>query len=97
MILISSELPELLGIADRIYTMFEGQITANIPAVRSKPRGAHAQHDLHQEEGERMSTTANDPAAPKKGGLSDIRKIFGGGQSSLRQFGISSAASSSSS
>ncbi|MGW9631955.1 multiple monosaccharide ABC transporter permease [Agromyces sp. NPDC055520] len=36
-----------------------------------------------------MSTTANDPAAQKKkGGLSDIRKIFGGGQSSLRQFGI---------
>ncbi|WP_022891309.1 multiple monosaccharide ABC transporter permease [Agromyces subbeticus] len=35
-----------------------------------------------------MSTTANDPAAPKKGGLSDLRKVFGGGQSSLRQFGI---------
>lgn len=35
-----------------------------------------------------MSFSAADPTAPKKGGLSDIRKVFGGGQSSLRQFGI---------
>lgn len=34
------------------------------------------------------STTASTPTPPKKGGLSDIRKVFGGGQSSLRQFGI---------
>lgn len=35
-------------------------------------------------------TTASTPAStpPKKGGLADIRKVFGGGQSSLRQFGI---------
>jgi putative multiple sugar transport system ATP-binding protein len=31
-ILISSELPELLGISDRIYTIFEGQITDDLPA-----------------------------------------------------------------
>ncbi|MFF2274368.1 multiple monosaccharide ABC transporter ATP-binding protein [Agromyces sp. NPDC058126] len=36
-ILISSELPELLGIADRIYTVFEGQITDNIPASEANP------------------------------------------------------------
>ena len=30
-ILISSELPEVLGMADRIYTVFEGQVTANVP------------------------------------------------------------------
>jgi len=30
-ILISSELPELLGMCDRIYTLSEGKITANIP------------------------------------------------------------------
>ena len=33
-------------------------------------------------------TTANDPTQKKSGGLSDIRKVFGGGQSTLRQFGI---------
>jgi putative multiple sugar transport system ATP-binding protein len=30
-IVISSELPELLGICDRIYTLSEGRITANVP------------------------------------------------------------------
>ncbi len=32
-ILISSELPELLGLADRIYTIFEGRITGEIRAA----------------------------------------------------------------
>jgi putative multiple sugar transport system ATP-binding protein len=36
-LLISSELPELLGIADRIYTVFEGQITDDIPASGATP------------------------------------------------------------
>ena len=31
-IVISSELPELLGITDRIYTIFEGQITGEMPS-----------------------------------------------------------------
>ena len=31
-ILVSSELPELLGMADRIYTIFEGEITGELPA-----------------------------------------------------------------
>ena len=31
-ILVSSELPELLGMADRIYTIFEGSITGEISA-----------------------------------------------------------------
>jgi putative multiple sugar transport system ATP-binding protein len=30
-IVISSELPEILGISDRIYTVFEGQVTADVP------------------------------------------------------------------
>lgn len=30
-IMISSELPELLGVCDRIYTLAEGRITANVP------------------------------------------------------------------
>ena len=36
-ILISSELPELLGIADRIYTVFEGQITDDLPVTDANP------------------------------------------------------------
>jgi putative multiple sugar transport system ATP-binding protein len=36
-ILISSELPELLGLADRIYTVFEGAITDCIPAESADP------------------------------------------------------------
>jgi len=36
-ILISSELPELLGLADRIYTVFEGAITDCIPAAEADP------------------------------------------------------------
>ncbi|GAB3058521.1 multiple monosaccharide ABC transporter ATP-binding protein [Sediminivirga luteola] len=32
-VLISSELPELIGMADRIYTIFEGEITAELDAA----------------------------------------------------------------
>ena len=36
-ILISSELPELLGVSDRIYTIFEGAITNNLTAEEANP------------------------------------------------------------
>ncbi|MDQ1597256.1 MAG: putative multiple sugar transport system ATP-binding protein [Microbacteriaceae bacterium] len=36
-IMISSELPELLGVSDRIYTIFEGAITNDIPIDRADP------------------------------------------------------------
>ncbi|MBO1737722.1 multiple monosaccharide ABC transporter ATP-binding protein [Leifsonia sp. TF02-11] len=36
-IVISSELPELLGISDRIYTIFEGQITNEFPIAEASP------------------------------------------------------------
>ncbi|PVU82313.1 ABC transporter ATP-binding protein [Cellulomonas sp. WB94] len=36
-IVISSELPELLGISDRIYTIFEGQITSEVAAADATP------------------------------------------------------------
>jgi len=36
-ILISSELPELLGVSDRIYTIFEGQITNDLPVSEADP------------------------------------------------------------
>lgn len=34
-ILISSELPELLGVSDRIYTICEGRITGELPAAQA--------------------------------------------------------------
>ncbi|HEY3437051.1 MAG TPA: multiple monosaccharide ABC transporter ATP-binding protein [Actinotalea sp.] len=36
-IVISSELPELLGISDRIYTIFEGEITSEVLAADADP------------------------------------------------------------
>jgi putative multiple sugar transport system ATP-binding protein len=36
-IVISSELPELLGICDRIYTLSEGVITADVPRAKATP------------------------------------------------------------
>ncbi|GAA4663643.1 multiple monosaccharide ABC transporter ATP-binding protein [Frondihabitans cladoniiphilus] len=36
-IVISSELPELLGICDRIYTLSEGRITADVPRDQATP------------------------------------------------------------
>jgi putative multiple sugar transport system ATP-binding protein len=34
-VLISSELPELLGLCDRIYTVFEGRITGDVPGAEA--------------------------------------------------------------
>ncbi|WP_249224526.1 multiple monosaccharide ABC transporter ATP-binding protein [Microbacterium sp. CIAB417] len=36
-IVISSELPELMGISDRIYTIFEGRVTDCIPSEQATP------------------------------------------------------------
>jgi putative multiple sugar transport system ATP-binding protein len=36
-IVISSELPELLGLTDRIYTIFEGSITSEFPTAAADP------------------------------------------------------------
>lgn len=36
-ILISSELPELLGMSDHIYTIFEGKVTGSVQAVDATP------------------------------------------------------------
>ena len=34
-IVISSELPEILGLSDRIYTVFEGQVTSDVPVEQA--------------------------------------------------------------
>jgi putative multiple sugar transport system ATP-binding protein len=51
-VMISSELPELLGICDRIYTICEGRIT-----------GVLDRHEADQESLMRMMTTTTSPTA----------------------------------
>jgi len=46
-LVISSELPELIGICDRIYTIFEGRITANI--VRGQATAEYLMQHMTQE------------------------------------------------
>jgi putative multiple sugar transport system ATP-binding protein len=46
-IVISSELPELLGICDRIYTLSEGRITADVP--REKATAEYLMQHMTQE------------------------------------------------
>ena len=36
-VLISSELPEVLAMSDRVLVMHEGRVTRNLPSVRSEP------------------------------------------------------------
>ena len=83
-ILISSELPELLGISDRIYTIFEGR-SPMICASRSDPENLMRSMTSATE-----STAMTTETVPSKsnGGIADLKKMFGGGTSSLRQFGI---------
>jgi putative multiple sugar transport system ATP-binding protein len=38
-VVISSELPELLGLCDRIYTVFEGRITGEVPGAEATQEG----------------------------------------------------------
>jgi hypothetical protein len=81
-IVVSSELPELLGLSDRIYTICEGAIT-----------GCLAKAEADQESLMRLMTTCPTEAPPGSltpPGLSDhlmkkLKQIFGG---DTRQFGM---------
>jgi len=53
-IVVSSELPELLGITDRIYTIREGEITGELASAEAD------QETLMR----RMTTTSTAPADP---------------------------------
>ena len=60
-IVISSELPELLGICDRIYTLSAGRITGEVPVARGHPGEPDGAHD--QGEGARRMTRTAPPQA----------------------------------
>ena len=51
-LMISSEMPELLGTCDRIYVMNEGRIVAELSEGRGKPGNHHARH--HALRGEKL-------------------------------------------
>ena len=60
-IVISSELPELLGICDRIYALSAGRITGEVDTPRGPPREAHAVHD----QGEGIAAMSADHSRPR--------------------------------
>ena len=70
-LMISSEMPELLGTCDRIYVMNEGRIVAELSKGRSKPGNHHARH--HALRGEALMVS--DTSQPKNRTPS-IRRIF---------------------
>lgn len=62
-IMISSELPELLGVSDRIYTIFEGAITNEMTAAEANPENlmrsmtSSDKHGLRRGVSEQIGTT----------------------------------------
>ena len=66
-IVISSEMPELLGICDRIYVMNEGRFVGEMPAAEATPGKDHARHHAavqgEQHEHRNRTRTAGSAAA----------------------------------
>jgi energy-coupling factor transporter ATP-binding protein EcfA2 len=86
-IVISSELPELLGMSDRIYTSSRG-VTDCLP--HPPPGGAHAQHDLLVRRRPHEHDRRTDHRRyRRRASASATSKMMGGGQST----GASSASS----
>ena len=76
-IVISSELPELIGLCDRIYTVFEGTITGDIAAADANPEILMKQMTSTKKMADTMSR------------MKDLQKnLFGGTTSNARQFGM---------
>jgi putative multiple sugar transport system ATP-binding protein len=49
-VVISSELPELLGICDRVYTLAYGRITGDVPVSEATPEGLMALMTLERDQ-----------------------------------------------
>jgi putative multiple sugar transport system permease protein len=58
------------------------------PDRPSRPRDPHEEHDLSKEAGSEQMTAPTGRPTPAKAKFKDLKKIFGGGQSDVRQFGI---------
>ena len=93
-VVISSELPELLGICDRIYTLSAGRITGELP-VREATQESLMELMTKERESRRMTRTAPPeadptpkepaPAVALHTGTSDLRALL---TRNLRQSGI---------
>ena len=60
-LMISSELPEVLGMADRVLVLCEGRLTADIPRDAGHPRGRHEGRHPDPPGGLGMSETSTRP------------------------------------
>ena len=77
-LLISSELPELLALCDRVLVMSEGRLTANLAARRSQPRRPimHAAVPAARRAGSGMNTAEPHPAASRGRHPRDDRAVL---------------------
>ena len=86
-IVISSELPELLGICDRIYTLSAGRITGELPVREATQESLMELMTKERELGGMTRTAAPDrptrppaggrrPAAALHAGTSDLRELL---------------------
>ncbi len=94
-VFISSELPELLGMCDRIYTMAAGRLTGEVSRAEATQEVADASDDEGQR-GKPMSTdvTAKTPAPapPGKSGTASggglLQLVLDGLRRNMRQYGM---------
>ena len=81
-LVISSEMPELLGICDRIYVMNEGRIVGEMAATRGLPGENHARHRPRRRKSSIMSTetagtVANSAKASAQAALKENLRDYG--------------------
>ena len=83
-IVISSELPELLGICDRVYALSEGRITGELPDRGGHPRGHPQAHDHGKAP---LTAPAETPGAPCRidPTTSDEVQLAGGNLNPVRE------------
>ena len=83
-IVISSEMPELLGICDRIYVMNEGRIVGEMPATEAsqekimrgdRPRGGKAHHE-HRDHRRHRSVRPRPPPGALKENLREYGLVL---------------------
>ena len=63
-LMISSELPEVIGMSDRILVMHDGRIAAELPAGATRTQCSPPRPDTPSAEGGAMSTTARRRPSP---------------------------------
>ena len=65
-LMISSELPEVLGMADRVLVVCEGRITAELVPRRGHPRAGHARRDRSSPRRPTTEVSAHERHPPRR-------------------------------